>query len=119
MQGANRSRSSSSRPSVKPCQCASAPSPRQDTIPIPVIQTSRGTSAMRDRLDRKLEDLCHLLHAGAKFGAGEFHQAKCDLGVADQLIIAADVSLGHGETRTLVHELARQRELLTGGNKGS
>src|SRR5262249_45675725 len=119
MQGANCSRSTLSRPSVKPCQWASAPSPRQDTIPIPVIQTSRGTSSMSDRLDRKLEGLRHLLHAGAKFGVGEFNQPECDLGVADHLTIAAGVSHGHGEAGALVHKLARQRELLTGGNEGS
>src|SRR6516225_3698568 len=119
MYGAKRSSSRSSRPSAKPCQCASAPSPRQDTIPIPVIQTSRGTSPMSDRLDRELEDLRHLLHAGAEVGAGEFHQPKCDLGVADQLAFAADVGPCDGKARALVHELARQCELLTGGNEGS
>src|SRR5216683_1563884 len=34
---------------LKPCQWASSPSPRQDTMPIPVIHASRRVSAMWDR----------------------------------------------------------------------
>src|SRR5271166_1826107 len=93
------------RPSFKPCQCVSAPSPRQDTIPMPVIQTSRGASGIGESPDRELEDCRHFLHVGAELGARELHQPENNLGGAYGLVVAANVRLGDGEAGSFMQEL--------------
>ena len=44
------------------CQCASGPSPRHETIPTPVIQTSRVLSAIGRHLGRKTNSLGGFAH---------------------------------------------------------
>src|SRR5437016_13371395 len=83
--GAKRSASILTRRSVRPSQCACTPSPRQDTMPMPVIQTSRGTSAMSEGPDGEREDRRHLLHAGPELGAGKLNQPERDRGVRGEL----------------------------------
>src|SRR5262249_19612235 len=100
--GAKVSASTCTRRSQSPCQCASAPSPRQDTMPMPVIQVWCSASAMVERLHREFEDRRHLLHAGAELGIRKFDQAEGDLGVADALAVAADVGLSDREARAFV-----------------
>ena len=48
---------------------------------MPVIQASRGVSAMSEGPHGEFEDRGHLLHAGAEFGVGEFNQPERDLGI--------------------------------------
>src|SRR5262249_9861491 len=90
-------------------------SPRQDTMPMPVIQASRGASAMSEGPHRELEDRGHLLHVGAEFGVGEFNQPERDLGVAGELAVAPDVGLGDGVARAFVQQLGRKRRPWAGG----
>src|SRR6516162_3578517 len=101
-------------PALSACQCASGPSPRQDTMPMPVIHASRVLSPMGERLARELEECRHFLHAGAKVRIGTFHEPEGHLGVAGKLVLAANIRLGDGEARTLVHELGRERQCLPG-----
>ena len=65
-------------------------------MPMPVIQTSRGTSAMSEGPDGELEDRRHLLHAGSELGVGKFNQPESDLGVARELAAATDLGPGDG-----------------------
>ena len=78
---------------------------------MPVIQVSRGASAMGERSHRKFEDRGHLLHAGAEFGVGKFDQPERDLGIAGELAVAADVGLGDGEAGAFVQQLGRERKM--------
>src|SRR5262244_3022678 len=98
------------RLSARPCQCASAPSPRQDTMPMPVIQASRGASAMSEGPHRELKDRGHLLHAGAEFSVGEFNKPERDLGIAGELAVAPDVGLGDGVARAFAATWPRAKE---------
>src|SRR5262245_63042924 len=83
-------------------------------MPMPVIQTSRGASAMSEGPHRELEDRGHLLHAGAKFCVGEFNQPERNLGIAGELAVAPDVGLGDGVARAFVQQLGRERKTLAG-----
>src|SRR5215470_391147 len=85
-------------------------------MPIPVIQVSRAevsraevfraVSAMAQRLRRKRDHGCNLLHAGAECGAWKLDNPERDLGIADALTIVLDLSLGHGEAGALVQDLS-------------
>src|SRR3979411_1598006 len=93
-------------------------------MPMPVIQVSRAevsrgelsrtVSAMAQRLHRKRDDGCNLLHAGAECGAWKLDNPECDLGIADALTIDLDLSLGHGEAGAFVQELGARDQRLSG-----
>ena len=87
-----------------------APSPRQETMPMPVIQASRGASAMGQRPHREFEDRGHLLHAGAELGVRKLDQPERDLGVAGELAVAPDLGLGDRVARAFVQQLGRERK---------
>src|SRR5882762_6599098 len=97
-------------------------------MPMPVIQVSRAqvsraevfraevsraVSAMAQRLRRKRDDGCNLLHAGAECGAWKLDNPERDLGIADALTIELDFSLGHGEARAFVQELGARDQRLS------
>src|ERR1041384_5376984 len=87
-------------------------------MPMPVIQTSRAevsraVSAMAQRLHRKRDDGCNLMHAGVECGARKFDNPERDLGIADALTIELDLSLGHGEAGALVQELGARDQRLS------
>src|SRR4030081_3030495 len=85
---------------LRPCQCACAPSPRHETMPTPVMQTSRAVSAMIRHLGgARAGELLHregergrgLLHVLAEFRVGEFDDPEHELGVAGELAFVADL----------------------------
>src|SRR5436309_8271215 len=102
----------------RPSQCASMPSPRLLTIPMPVIQTSRA-SAMGEHFHGERDLRGDILHAGAERRVRKFDQAECELGAAHRLALTADLRLRDGEARTVVHQLRRGRKLLAGGDEGA
>src|SRR5262245_5963501 len=71
-------------------QCASSPSPSEDTMPMPVIQTSFVPadldSVMRDRLQWEADFVGHRVHVHAHGGIGERGKAEGDLGAALQFL---------------------------------
>src|SRR5882762_6540793 len=96
-------------------------------MPMPVIQVSRAqvscaevsradvsraVSAMAQRLRRKRDDGCNLLHAGAECGAWKLDNPERDLGIADALTIELDLSPGHGEAGAFVQELGARDQRL-------
>src|SRR5215510_16007235 len=108
--------------SLRRCQCASCPSPRQETMPTPVIQVSRvkvsrvkascGVSAMAQRLHRKRDGGGNLLHAGPTCGGRKRDDPEGDLRVAHALTFHLDLCFGHGEAGALVQQLrARDQRL--------
>src|SRR5215471_1997443 len=117
--GANDSASITRLFSAKPCQCASSPSPRHDTMPMPVIQASRGASAIRQRFHRKSDPFRHLFHGGAQSRVGERHDAERELRLAGQLSVDGDRRFRHGEARSLVQHLGVDREQLAGNYEGA
>src|SRR3954447_9919389 len=96
-------------------------------MPMPVIQVSRAesscaevsraVSAMAQRLRRKRDHGCNLLHVGAECGAWKLDNPERDLGIADALTIELDLSLGHGEAGALVQELGTRDQRLSRGDK--
>jgi len=60
---------------------------------------------MAQRLRRKRDDGCNLLHAGAECRAWKLDNPNVISGIADALTIELDFSLGHGEAGALVQEL--------------
>src|SRR5262245_14045382 len=117
--GGNAVVSACGLPELRPCQCASSPSPRQETMPMPVMKASRPASAMDGSLDRQSDFLGDSLHAGAKFTFGKVDHAERDLGVADRLAVAFDLGLGHGEAGSLVDQLRRYGERLARCDEGA
>src|SRR5438132_8029218 len=91
----------------------SRPSPRQETMPMPVIQVWPA-SGMCWRLARECDRLRDLLHAGAELRRGELDQPEGDLGIAHELAPDLDLRLGHGVTRALVQERGAERQRLAG-----
>src|SRR4030081_219814 len=95
-------------------QCASRPSPSEDTMPMPVIQTSLASddfgSVMRHRLQRKAQLGGHRVHVDAKGGGGEGDLAEGQFGAALQLL--ADAALGRRDrkTRAFVLDLGFDRQ---------
>src|SRR5512143_1079468 len=71
--------------SVSFCQCASGPSPRHETIPIPVIQTSRALSAIGRHLGREADSSSGFAHPLLHFIVGKIENAKRQCGIADRL----------------------------------
>src|SRR5205807_1969490 len=102
--GANAVASACGFPAVKRCQCVSVPSPRHDTRPTPVIQASRGASAMAGDSVRKFEPARGALHVRAELVVRERHGSKLDLGIADRLSVGFDARAGHRVARPLVHQ---------------
>src|SRR5262245_43035184 len=111
--------------SLRRCQCSSCPSPRQETMPTPVIQVSRvnvsrvkvsrGASAMAQRLHRKRDGGGNLLHAGPKCGAWKLDDPEGDLRIAHALTFHFDLGLGHREAGALVQQLRSYGQRLPGG----
>src|SRR6185503_11589847 len=102
------------------CQCASAPSPRQETMPIPVIQASRGASAIRQRLAaRQADRLGALAHLDRESRIGKFGHAERDGGVANGLAVAGDARLGHCVAGAFVHHFCFGDEFLSGTDEGA
>src|SRR6266700_3424625 len=115
--GAHVARSAGPGGALKARQCACTPSPSVETMPTPVIQTSRAASAVKsaDRsafasaatisamgqlLHREGEGGGSLLHVLAEFLVGELDHAEGDLGVAGELAVVADLRLGARKART-------------------
>src|SRR5471030_1857419 len=105
--------------SISFCQCASGPSPRQETIPIPVIQASRSTLAIGGYLDRQSNPRGGLTHPPAYFFAGEFKHAQCERGVADDLAVNRDAGLGNGVARSIMHQARADRNALAGRDEST
>src|SRR5262249_49058865 len=97
-------------PSISRCHCAARPSPRQERMPMPVIQAWRSAMA-RDR-ERKGELARPGFDVRAELIVGERRRAEPDLGLAYRLALAGEPRLGDGETRALVHEGGFARERL-------
>src|SRR5262245_18843732 len=82
-------------------------------IQVSRVELSRAVSAMVQRLRRKRNDGCNLLHAGAESRAWKLDDPEGDLGIADALTIELDLSLGHGEAGALVQELGARDQRLS------
>src|SRR5215218_10744305 len=90
-------------------QCASSPSPSEETMPIPVIQTSLAAggfcSVMRYRLQWETDLVGLRVHVHAQRRVGEGGKAEGEFGAALQLLADASLDLGDGKTGPLVLEL--------------
>ena len=62
--------------SISFCQCAWGPSPRQETMPTPVIQASRAVSAIGRRLGRQADLVGGFAHPQLHFGIGKIEHAQ-------------------------------------------
>src|SRR4030088_2663627 len=80
MYGAKRCSSELTRFAFSASQCASSPSPSEDTMPMPVIQTSLAEedvgSVMRHRLQGETDPVGHRVHVHAKGRVGEGAEAE-------------------------------------------
>src|ERR1043166_327889 len=85
------------------CQWASGPSPRHETMPMPVMTASRASAMARD-LERERELVRPGMHVRAELLVRERHGAESDLGFAHRLAVAGEPRLGHREARALVHQ---------------
>src|SRR3984957_4491551 len=119
MNGAKRSVSMARLFSAKPCQCGSSPSPRQETMPMPVIQAARGLSTMGERLHGETDARRHLLHVGAQARVGERHDAQGELGIAGCLAADRDRGLGDGEPGAIVQQRGGDRQKLARNDEGA
>src|SRR5258708_3491387 len=90
IRGAKLVRFGCGRPEFSASQWASGPSPRHDTMPMPVIQASRVASAIDGRLKRQSDAGCGFFHGGAEAGVAERHEPEGDVGAADQLAVGHD-----------------------------
>src|SRR5258708_2456511 len=110
------------RPAFSASQCASSPSPREETMPIPVIQTSLAPadfgsvldSVMRHRLQWEADLVGHRVHVHAQGRVGEGGKAEGEFSAALQLLADTPLDLGDGKTGTFVLELRLDRQQLTG-----
>src|SRR6187551_1469370 len=102
MHGANVISLGATGTAFRPLQCASRPSPRLDTMPMPVITTSRRTSAIGERFHRKFEAGGCLFHHLAECGIGKWHDAKRQFCIAGRLAVHPNERLGDGVTGTVV-----------------
>src|SRR3954462_13059298 len=89
------------------CQWASGPSPRQDTMPMPVMQPSRAASVIRHHLHRQAGRGGEFEHTAPDFGIGEFDHPKHDGGVPDYLAFVLALRLGDGKAGAFVSERCR------------
>src|SRR4051794_1100962 len=93
------------------CQCTCGPSPKQETIPRPVIQISREASVMGQCLHRKCDDGCDFLHAGAEVRGGKRDGAKGQFGIAHETTIDFDLRSSDEKTRAFVFDSGADRKL--------
>src|SRR5664280_2836408 len=111
------------RRALSASQCASSPSPREDTMPMPVIQASFAPefdefgSVMRNCLLRKTDLIGHRVHETAQVGVREGNVAERQRRAA--LHFAADTDLGgsNGKTRTFVHDIRVYSQQLARSDK--
>src|SRR6476660_2029504 len=99
-------------------QCASRPSPSEETIPMPVIQTSLAGadfgSVMRYRLQWEADLVGLRVHVHAQGRVGEGGKAEGELSAALQFLADASLDLGDGKAGTFLLELRLDRQQLTG-----
>src|ERR1041384_3398242 len=99
-------------------QCASSPSPSEETMPMPVIQTSLAVedfgSVMRYRLQWEADLVGHRVHVHAQGRVGEGSKAEGEFSAALQLLADTPLDLGDGKTGTFVLELRLARQQLAG-----
>src|SRR5258708_7014694 len=104
-------------------QCASSPSPSEDTMPMPVIQTSLAPadfgSVMRHRLQREADLAGHRVHVHAKGGVGEGGKAKGYFSAALQILAYVALCLRDRKAGTFVLDLRIDRQQLTGTDETS
>src|ERR1043166_9616779 len=100
------------------CQWASGPSPRHETMPMPVVTASRASAMARD-LERERELVRPGMHVRAELLVRERHGAEPDLGFAHRLAGAGEPRLGHREARALVHQARFTVEPLARGNEAA
>src|SRR5574340_525529 len=118
--GANVTVSAAGFPSFSFCQCASGPSPRLDTIPMPVIHASRAASAIGQRLVvREANRSRTSAHFGGKARIGEFGNAEGYRRITHRFSIAGDARVGHGKTGAIMCELRLRSELLSRCDEGA
>src|SRR5215216_3922144 len=111
--------SAQGRACISRCQCASGPSPRHETRPMPVTRTARAASAIRRRLYGDLQTLAPFLHAGAELLIGKIRHLEGDLRVADGFAVDRDASRRHGIARAFVHQLGGNRQELPRRHEGA
>src|SRR5882672_6182877 len=98
-------------------QCASSPSPSEDTMPIPVIQTSLAVDTLGSviqHLQRETDLVGHRVHVHAKGRVGERGKAEGYFSAALQFLADAALSLRDGKAGTLVLDLGFDRQQLAG-----
>src|ERR1700710_2873709 len=97
------------RPALRASQCASNPSPSDDTMPMPVIQTSFG-SVMRHGLLWEADLFRHRVHVYAQGGIGEGDMAEGEVAAAHEVFADPRFCRRHGETRAFVLDLRFDRQ---------
>src|SRR3954447_21162471 len=104
-------------------QCASSPSPSEDTMPMPVIQTSFAGegwgSVMRQRLHGETDLVGHRIHVHAKRGIGEGGKSERNLGAALQFLADASFGLGDRKAGAFVFERRLDRQQLARADKAA
>src|ERR1700716_576396 len=114
MYGAKRCSSELTRFWSSASQCASSPSPSEDTMPMPVIQTSLSggdlDSVMRHRLQGKADLGGHRVHVHAQVRMREGDLAEGQVGAALQLLADARLGRGHRKARALMLDLGFDRQ---------
>src|SRR3954470_22279436 len=96
MKGANVAISTFGLPSLSFCQCASPPSPRHDTIPMPVISASRDASATGRLQLQEADARGGVADVAGHVGIWKIDHAEGEYGVADALAVHLDERLGDG-----------------------
>src|SRR5689334_25315149 len=104
-------------PALSFCQWASSPSPRQDTMPIPVMQPSRAASVIRGDLHRHADVRSQLQHTAFELVVGEIDNAKHDGSVAHDLAVNLGPCLGYSEAGAFVNCFSVEIELVAGFDK--
>src|SRR3954467_5849254 len=101
-------------------QCASSPSPSEETMPMPVIQTSFAAgdldSVMRYRLQWEADLVGPRVHVHAQGRVGEGGEAEGEFGAALQFLADTDFGLGDGKAGTFMLELRLDRQQLAGAD---
>src|SRR3982750_2988874 len=99
-------------------QCASSPSPSEETMPMPVIQTSLAPadlcSVMRYRLQWEADFVGLRVHVYAQGRVGEGGKAEGEFSAALQFLADTPLDLGDGKTGTFVLELRLDRQQRAG-----
>src|SRR5688500_372910 len=99
-------------------QCASSPSPSEDTMPMPVIQTSLAAGAvgsvMLQHLHGEPDLFGHRVHVDTKGRVGEWGKAEGYFSAALQFLADAALGLGDRKAGTFVLDLGFDRQQLTG-----